>query len=236
MWFTAREQYTYVFFITPPSNGTLLLPCYKPSTLLASPLAVTRLISTGPPLIVPWTLTSSGLSVLVGDLIPLTIPLTTYFRSYNSNFVDNAPCGSRDCSIYTSDSYVKKSIEGSCLTSAGVTAATSASDPTVPLYLFYNNNMDNVAGPVPPADGQNWQNIDLECAAYTSDGPNRIPLELWHSALLNDWWTLSSDVSRSAAIQSGYVKNATIGYLLATTATPTAAEAYAYVVRIEWAT
>lgn len=233
LWFTASTlyPYTYVFFFTPPANGTQLIPPFKPSTLKAPPVAVRRLTPSGPQTL-DFSLTSAGLSVEVGSLHPPLIPLRTLYKSYSPSQVDNAPCGSRDCSVYTSDGYTFAGMEGGCLSPAG---AAAAGEPTVPLTLFYNGNLDNVASPSPPQDGQQWQTVDSECAAFAGEGSggDRWPLELWHSKSLQDWWTVGSPASRAQAVSLGYTKNQTIGWLANSVPVPSV-EAYAYVLRVEW--
>ena len=90
-----------------------------------------------------------------------------------------------------------------------------------------------MGAPTAPADGQAWSAIDTECFAYAADGAGRLPLEVWHSAALGDYWTLASAASRALATQLGYVRVASVGFIDATAQEPTV-EAYAYVLRIDW--
>ena len=131
LWFTASPNATYIFFFTPPPNGTLLVPPYKPTTLLAPPSTVSRLTPSGPALL-PFRLTAAGLAVDVGSLVQL-VPLATYFKAYAGGAVDNAPCGLRGCEVYTAAGYSASGVEGGCLNLA---AAAAAGEPTLPLTLL----------------------------------------------------------------------------------------------------
>lgn len=184
------------------------------------------------PLTVPFDLTDAGLAVTVGPLGAQLIALTTYFRAYNATVVDRAPCASRDCSVYSSDAYVVAGSEGACLTP---TAAASAGEPTVPLSLWFNGVLDNMAAPTPPVDGQHWQRVDDECTAYAGDAPGRWPLEVWHNPDVSDYWTLASPTSRAAAVAAGYTRVQALGYVASELPPPPdEVEAYAYVLRVEW--
>jgi hypothetical protein len=231
LWFTASQSATYVFFFAPPANGTLLVPPYKPATLKAPPARVSRLTPDGPQAL-PFALTPAGLAVTVGALAPQLAPLATYFKAYPGGAVDNAPCALRGCGVYTGAGYAEAGGEGACL---GPAAAAAAGEPTVPLTLWYNGADDNCAAPSAPGDGQAWQAIDSECAAYAGPGGggDRWQLELWHSPALQDWWTLASPASRAAAAARGYVRNASLGWVAAG-APPPSVEAYAYVLKVEW--
>ena len=200
IWFTQTPAATYIFFFDPPANGTLLVPPFKPATLRAPPARVSRLTPAGPaPL--AFQLGAAGLAVEVGPLAQALVPLTTYYKSYGSGQADNAPCGLRDCGVYTTAGYAGVGVEGGCLSPS---AAAAAGEPTVPLTLFYNNADDNMAAPAAPGDGQAWQAVDAECAAYAGEGSGgRWALELWHSEALHDWWTWASPGSRAAAAARG---------------------------------
>ena len=232
LWFTASASATYVFFFAQPPNGTLLIPPFKPSTLAAPPTAVSRLTPAGPRALA-FDLGNKGLGVAVGALPGAgLIPFATYFKRYSGALVDNAPCGARDCGVYTQAGYAAAGHEGGCLTPAGAAAAGEA---VVPLNLWFNGATDNPAGPAPPADGQSWQRVDSECSAFRDGkGADRWPLELWHSAALGDWWALASPASRSAAKSRGYTLNETIGWLAAETTPEPSVESYAYVLKVEW--
>ena len=69
--------------------------------------------------------------------------------------------------------------------------------------------------------------------AGEGSGGDRWPLELWHSASLQDWWTVGSPTSRAAAAARGYTKNASIGWVGAGVPEPSV-EGYAYVLKVEW--
>ena len=207
----------------------VLLPPYKPSTLRSTPKAVSRLTSTGA-VAVPWALSEAGLAANLTGVTPAAdVLLTTYFLAINSSAADRAPCAMRDCSVYTSDSYVVAGAEGACLRSA----AAPNGEQTVPVTLFYNGGTDNMGAAAAPQDGQSWAAVDTECFAYVAGGAGRLPLEVWHSVALGDYWTLASDASRALASQLGYVRVSSVGFIDAAPAEPEV-EAYAYVLRIDW--
>ena len=154
-----------------------------------------------------------------------------FCRLYNTSNVDRAPCGLRDCAIYVQAGYIAAGAEGSCLSSP-----PTSGEPTVAVTLYFNGVDDNMGGSRPPADGQNWEDVDLECLAYAQDGPGRVPLEIWRSVSLHDYWTLASATSRSSAQAAGSTLFSQLGFIdaAAPPPDPDAVEAYAYVVRLEW--
>jgi alpha-L-fucosidase len=231
---TSQPTWSYAAFWQGwnATTGTLLLHPLKPSTL-SSTLTAVRRLTPGGPVERAWNLTEAGLSVDVSDLPPpedAPVALGTFFKATNATRVDRAPCGLRDCSVYTRAGYKAAGTEGWC------SPAQTPGTP-VPVYLFFNGGTDNMGGPAPPADGQAWQRVDVECYAAASDGPGLAPLQVWHSAALGDYWTLASDASRAAAQAAGYVLVDTVGYVQAAPPTPPHGpdpQAYAYVLRLEW--
>lgn len=151
--------------------------------------------------------------------------------------VDHAPCGLRTCSVYTTAGYSFVRNEGLCYRSASLPGG----EPSVPVQLLYNNLDDNLGAVNAPSDGQSWQDVDVECYAYANPGPNRIPLELWHSAALAEYWTLADPASRAQAQAMGYTLVQTVGYVepapsggLTPQQQAAVAASYAYVVRLDW--
>ena len=213
--------------------GTLLLPPFKPSTLASAPVAVRRL-TPGGAVSRPWNISEAGLLVDVSDLPPppppALVPLGSYLKLINATRVDRAPCGDRDCSVYTQDGYSAAGVEGWCPGGPGVVGAT------VPVRLFFNGGTDNMGAPAAPADGQAWGAVDVECYAWAGAAPGLQPLEVWHSAALGDYWTLASAASRAAAQAAGYVLVSSIGFVQAAAPAPAPLDpqAFAYVLRLEW--
>lgn len=239
----ANPNYSYVSFWSGwnASSGELLLPPYKPSTLAAPPVAIRRL-SPGGAVTLQWQLTESGLYVNVSDLpvpLPSHVPLSTYFKRYSPTTVDRAPCGAgRPCSVYTDAGYNLAGVEGYCL-SAAPPGGSGGADPVAPLRLLFNGGTDNLGSLAPPSDGQTWQDVDTECWVWTTagTGDGRVPLELWRSDAVHDYWTLASEASRAAATAAGYTRVATVGWVEATQPPPPPpdVESFAYVLRLEWA-
>ena len=232
----AAQPWTYAMFWDLPEDGVVTLSSYKlPGTLRAAPARVRRLTAAGP-VDVPAVMGRLGLAVNLSSSTPPatpSVPLATFALAINASRADRAPCGMRDCSVYTSDGYVAAGYEGACWRTAG-----SAGEPTAQLRLFYNGGTDNMATTAaPPADGQNWQAIDTECFVFQGDGGgSRWPVQLWHSAALSDYWTLASPASRAAAQALGYVQvGGTLGYTQPGPPPAPDVDAYAYVLRIEWA-
>jgi alpha-L-fucosidase len=163
-------------------------------------------------------------------------------RTASSAVVDNAPCATRGCSVYTSAGYSLVRNEGVCYRSS----LLPNNEAAVPVNLFYNNADDNMGATASPSDGQTWQNVDLECWAYAGPGDTpgaRQPLEVWHSATLNDYWTLADPASRAEAQALGYAKVSTVGYV---ETAPSSGQlppqdlalgvaSWGYVVRLDWA-
>ena len=209
---------------------------YKAATLHAPPVRVRRLTAGGLQ-DVPFVLGPLGLAVnLSASIVPpaaASVALNTYTLAINATRADRAPCGLRDCSVYTRDGYTAAGFEGACLRSPAATA-----EATVTLSLFYNGGTDNMAAPSAPADGQGWESVDTECYAYAADGApgTRWPIEVWHSAELGDYWTLASPTSRTAAQALGYVRvGGVIGYTASGPPPAPDVDSYAYVLRVEWA-
>lgn len=235
----AAQPWTYVSFWALPASRVITVSSYKAATLRAPPARVRRLTSAGA-VDVPFSLGPLGLAVNLSASLPPAPPdgavaLNTYLLRINASRVDRAPCGLRDCSVYTSDGYVAAGVEGGCLRAA---EAAAAAEPTVGLSLFYNGGTDNMAAATPPADGQPWQNIDTECFVYAADGApgTRWPVETWRSDALGDWWTLASPASRAAAQAAGYARvGGVVGFTTAAPPPPPDVESYAYVLRVEWA-
>jgi hypothetical protein len=151
--------------------------------------------------------------------------------------VDRAPCGDRGCSVYTSAGYTFVRAEGVCYRTALLPGGAAA----VPVQLYFNGATDNLGASAPPADGQTWQDVDVECWAYAAPGAGLIPLELWHAPALSDYWTLADPASRAEAAAAGYTLVGTVGYVEAAAGgglTPAqqadAAAAYAYVLKVQW--
>jgi alpha-L-fucosidase len=227
--FTAStiNPYTYIFYSGGVrSDGTLLIIPYKPSTLQALPSAVKALTPSGP-LNLPFTIDEFGLSVNVSaSPLPYQLaPLTTYFRQYSNIAWDHAPCATRDCSVYSQDDYIATTIEGSC-----IRPGQSPGEATINIQLFYNGVLDNMGSPTAPNDGQSWSDYDLECLAYTNNGPNRWPLEVWHNQARADYWTLANPISRANATAEGYTLYSSIGFVSNDISPPSGLS----VLRIEW--
>lgn len=225
----ANNTYSYALFFTGwDAAGVLRLYSYKPSLLKSPPRGV-AMLTPGGAVPASFNCTEAGLDVdvspFVGDAV---VPLTTYFLATNATRVDRAPCATRDCSVYTSDGYAAAGVEGWCLTSA------PPAEPTVAVKLWYNGGTDNMGAASPPADGQNWGDVDTECLVYANPGAGRAPLEVWHSEALGDYWSLASAASRAAAQAAGYtlVAGGPVGYVDVLGAPSVAA--YTYVLRLEW--
>jgi alpha-L-fucosidase len=163
-------------------------------------------------------------------------------RTGASSVVDNAPCGTRGCSVYTSAGYSLIRNEGVCYRSSLLPNGEAA----VPVNLFYNGGDDNMGATTAPNDSQSWQDVDIECWAYASAGPTpgaRQPLEVWHSEALGDYWTLADPASRAEAQAQGYVKVSTVGYVepapaggqLPPADLALSVASWGYVLRLDWA-
>lgn len=155
--------------------------------------------------------------------------------------VDNAPCATRACSVYTAAGYVLTNAEGVCYRSS----LLPGGEPAVQLQLWYNNALDNMGSPLAPVDGQTWQDVDAECWLYAGPGSTpgaRLPVEVWHNAALGDYWTLASAPSRASAQAQGYTLYASLGYMdpvhasgqLTDRQVQDATADYAYVLRLDW--
>ena len=222
---------TYIMFWTLPASGIVTVSSYKPGTLRAPPARASRLTPAGA-VAVPASLGPLGLALnMSGARGADLVALHTYYRLYNASRADRAPCGLRDCSVYTGDAYVDAGFEGACARDAA-----GAGEATVPLTLFYNGGTDNVGSVQAPGDGQAWAAVDSECFAYAADAPGgggRWPLEVWHAPALGDYWTLASPASRALAQAQGYARVASLGFVGAVEPEPSVEE-YAYVVKVEW--
>lgn len=161
--------------------------------------------------------------------------------SASAVYEDNAPVGTRPSSVYTAAGYKLVRPEGVCYASSLLPGGEAA----VQLNLFYNGQYDNMAAPSPPVDGQSWQLVDSECWVYATAGSQpgaRYPVEVWHSAAVNDYWTLADPASRSTAQSLGYTLVQSIGFVdqtppggqLTPAQQEAAAAAYAYVLRLDW--
>jgi alpha-L-fucosidase len=154
-------------------------------------------------------------------------------KSDASAVVDNAPCGTRACDVYVKAGYSFVRDEGTCYRSSFLPGNEAA----VPIYLYYNGQNDNMASVTAPNDGQQWQQVDLECWIYATDSTGtRNALEVWHSSTLNDYWTLASAQSRAQAQAAGYTLYSSLGFVDSNqppNEMDTAAS-YAYVLRIDW--
>lgn len=225
---SASSPWTYCFFSGGArADGTLLIIPYKPSVLVAPPVAVRALTPSGP-VALPFTIDELGLAVNVSASVqPYALaPLTTFFKAYTASTWDHAPCATRDCGVYTAAGYEATGVEGSCLR-----PGQPAGEPTVNVQLYFNGQLDNMGAPTAPADGQTWQDFDLECLAFVSGGADRWPLEVWHNAARNDYWTLANPASRANATAEGYSLFTALGYVSSDVAPPQGLS----VLRIEWA-
>lgn len=152
--------------------------------------------------------------------------------------IDNAPCATRGCSVYTSAGYTFIRSEGICYRSS----LLPNNEPSAPISLYYNNQDDNAGSINTINDGQNWSDVDLECWIYVNNGTNRLPLELWHSTNYQEYWTLSDPQSRAEAQAMGYTLVTTLGYVdptppggvLPPDAQAATASSWAYTLRIDW--
>jgi alpha-L-fucosidase len=219
--FTASTSspYTYVFWSGGVrADGTVLVIPYKPSVLASLPAAVRALVPGGP-VTLPFTIDEFGLAVNVSAAPASSasglVPLTTFFRVYSAVQWDNAPCATRDCSVYSGDSYAATFVEGSCVRpgSAAAAAAAASAEPMVSISLFYNGGLDNVGVVTAPTDGQPWSKVDVECLAFVNSASNRWPLEIWHNAAVADYWTLANPASRANATAAGYTLYASLGFV-----------------------
>lgn len=199
--------------------------------LAALPVAV-RALAPGGPVTLPFTIDELGLAVNVSVAPPAgsgLVPLTTFFREYSAVQWDHAPCATRDCSVYSTDSYVATGVEGSCVRPG---SAAALAEPMVQVTLFYNGQLDNEGSASAPGDGQPWASIDVECLAYVNSGTDRWPLEVWHRADVEDYWTLANPESRANATEQGYTKFMSVGFVSSDVSpAPDALN----VLRIEWA-
>lgn len=177
--------------------------------MLAAPPSSVALLTPAGATPVPWVMTPAGIAVNMSAIAPMDTPvaLGTYFKQYNASIADNAPCATRDCSVYTAANYSYAHSEGFCL------RAPSLSEPTVAATLYFNGNTDNMAAAAPP-QASGWQVVDTECYAYVASAPGRWALEVWYNAALSDYWTLASPASRAQASGSGYSFVSTVGYVL----------------------
>jgi hypothetical protein len=155
--------------------------------------------------------------------------------------VDNAPCATRACDVYTQAGYVLTNTEGVCYRSS----LLPGNEPAIQLQLWYNGALDNMGSPSSPNDGQAWQDVDGECWIYANAGSTpgaRQPVEVWHNAALGDYWTLSSPSSRASAQSMGYTLVQQLGFMdpappsgrLSEQQLRDATADYAYVVRLDW--
>ncbi len=78
--------------------------------------------------------------------------------------------------MYTTAGYSFVRNEGVCYATSLLPGGAKA----VPVNLFYNGADDNLGAPTAPSDGQQWQDVDIECWAYADAGETRLPLELWY--------------------------------------------------------
>jgi hypothetical protein len=161
-------------------------------------------------------------------------------RAAGAAIVDNAPCATRGCSVYTAAGYSLVRQEGVCYRSS---LLPSPLEPAVQVNLFWNGQDDNLGSPTAPTDGQSWQTVDTECYAYANPGQGRLALEVWHSAALSDYWTLADPASRAEAQATGYTLYASLGYVdpapaggapLPPSDATAASAAWAYVLRLDW--
>jgi alpha-L-fucosidase len=210
-------------------NTTMLTVVHlKPSVLNALPASVTLLTASGPQ-VLDVAFSEAGMDVPVDDFVtPSGVSMGTYYRQYNASTADRAPCATRDCTVYTTDSYAFVRSEGYCLRSPA-----GAPEPVVPVNLYYNFGTDNVGATIAPA-GQ-WELVDTECYAFTNNSTSRWPLQVWYSAALNDHWTLANPASIAEASALGYAYQTSLGFVDITNPYPAAqVSSYAYVLKVTW--
>ena len=168
----------------------------------------------------------------------LNVKRLSQVRDNSAALIDNAPCATRGCSVYTSAGYNFIRNEGICYRNS----LLPNNEPAIPISLYYNNADDNVGSYNTINDGQTWSNVDLECWIYANNGPNRLPYQIWHSTQYQEYWTLADPVSRAEAQAMGYTLVTTLGYVDPTPSSGVlppdqqlnTAASWAYVLRFDW--
>ena len=93
----------------------ILLPWLRP-VLMADQLVTVSVLGNGPTAGAKgFTWTPDGLLV---DYAPPAPSLTTLTSFWSQALNDTAPCGLRDCGVYTGDHYSVVRVEGSCVPSS----------------------------------------------------------------------------------------------------------------------
>jgi hypothetical protein len=143
-----------------------------------------------------------------GQCLQPLVQLRTFLKKFNASAWDHAPCATRDCSVYLNADFVEVFTEGTCV----LPGHPNTGEEMVNVKLFFSA-LDNMGAPSPPGDGQGWAAYDLECLAFANSASGRWPLEVWHSALRNEYWTLANPASRANATAEGYTLVSSIGFV-----------------------
>eukprot|EP00047_Mylnosiga_fluctuans_P000132 m.187379 g.187379 ORF g.187379 m.187379 type:complete len:606 (+) comp10013_c0_seq2:412-2229(+) len=177
------------------AGGNTTLTWIRP-TLLQDALQSVEILGQG---LVPFSLGEAGL--VVSGVAPRQVSLRSYWSATNK---ETAPCGLRDCNIYTEDGYTLVRAEATCF--------SSQVEGTIPLSLIFNSDVVDNALTNGTWTPQDYSTIDVECYAYATQQPGTVPIAAYYNG--HDYWMIGSDASRTEALSRDYKYVATIGYAL----------------------